>query len=214
MNRCDIGMQDVLVRLSRGLRNAQWVSQGACKPRARLARRSLDRHHFGEQRIKVRRYARGDEHRPRPALSRARPGSRLRGKSLTRFNITGCSVKCRQSRAGRAWCPHRCAPCGFTELLLCLAPRRVCRAVTLSPRFTASMRARASHQRGTTATMGAGLRPRCGAPPSHTAPHGYRDGWAAKEKTQLANCACEGKNAPLGKKSESRGGASSSALRK
>jgi hypothetical protein len=30
---------------------------------------------------------------------------------------------------------NRFAPCGFAELLLCLAPRIVCRAVTLSPRL-------------------------------------------------------------------------------
>jgi hypothetical protein len=49
----------MLVRLSRGLRAARHVVKCACKPRARLARWSLDRLHSGTHRIQVRRCAPG-----------------------------------------------------------------------------------------------------------------------------------------------------------
>lgn len=60
------------------------------------------------------------------ALSLAGPWQWLRGYWLAPVNITGCCMKCGQSFAVLTWCPHRCAPCGFTQPPLCLAPLRPC----------------------------------------------------------------------------------------
>ncbi len=52
----------------------------------------------------------GQRCKPGRAFSPARLGQRLRGEWLAPFNITGCCMKCQQSRAERAWCRHRFAP--------------------------------------------------------------------------------------------------------
>jgi len=67
-----------------------------------------------------------------PAAAWQSPRGELR---CAQFNITGCCTKCGQSRAMRAWWPHRFAsalarrwprPSGSRNTALCLAPRGAC----------------------------------------------------------------------------------------